>query len=71
MRSFRKPLIPLNGARYKENRTWPNFSLVFCLVCLLFWVPTWSRAILGPQNPLVGIYFNGRGRVENWAPSAG
>ena len=38
--------------RYEENRTWPNFSVVFCLVCLLFRVPTWSRAILGPQNPL-------------------
>ena len=29
------------------------------------------HGILGPQNPLSGIYFNGRMRVENWAPSAG
>ena len=71
MRSFRKPLIPLNGAKVRRKSHLAKLFRCF-LPCLpAFLGPTWSRAILGSQNPLSGIYFNGRGRVENWAPSVG
>lgn len=71
MRSFRKPLIPLNGAKVRRKS-----HLAKLFRCFLPRLPAFLGLYVfawhfGPHNPLSGIYFNGRGRVENWAPSVG